>query len=549
MKINTKTILIVLPLLITSLIITASISYLSARNGITEIATEYLNYKLDELEKYAQSQWDLLIASGLSDDEQYIEIAKSAVESFAKSIIRKETELIFAIDEEINIDISTDEFNLLEAEKEELKELWQLRQDGWHQVTINSLVRVCQAAYFKPFEWYIFVTEKQESFYQSVNKILLQTGIILVVAILISIFLLVFFTNIITKPIKNLSLAMEEIISTTDLSKRVVVQYADEIGRLGHTFNIMTDQLDKAYDQIKQYALKAVIAKSRETYIRNIFQKYVPKNIIEQFYANPESTLTGEVRELAILFADVRGFTKMLEELSASEITSSLSNYFELMVDIIMEHNGVVDKYIGDRIMAFYGAPVKHEDDVVNAVLSGLAMLRILDDFNKNQKIKDLPEFRIGIGLSYGKTIIGNIGSDKKMDYTVVGKTINISSRLERLTKVYKQPIIISENIFKNVNNSIPCRMLDHISVKNINETLRIYSPNNNLSEKEKLAWKYHKEGMVLYYKREFLQARDFFVKVKDIIIDDVCSDIFIERCDSYISLPPPENWDGIEVV
>ena len=283
MKINTKTILIVLPLLITSLIITASISYLSARNGITEIATEYLNYKLDELEKYAQSQWDLLVASGLSDDEQYIEIAKSAVESFAKSIIRKETELIFAIDEEINIDISTGEFNLLEAEKEELKELWQLRQDGWHQITINSLVRVCQAAYFKPFEWYIFVTEKQESFYQSVNKILLQTGIILVAAILISIFLLVFFTNIITKPIKNLSLAMEEIISTTDLSKRVVVQYADEIGRLGHTFNIMTDQLDKAYEQIKQYALKAVIAKSSETYIRNIFQKYVPKNIITKF--------------------------------------------------------------------------------------------------------------------------------------------------------------------------------------------------------------------------------------------------------------------------
>ncbi len=549
MKINTKTILIVLPLLIASLIITAFISYLSARNGITEIATEYLNYKLDELEKYARSQWDLLVVSELSEDEQYIEIAKSAIESFAKSIIRKETELIFAVSEDMNVDISTGEFNLNDIEKEALTELWQLRQDGWHQISINGIERVCQTSYFKPFNWYIFVTEKRESFYQSINRIFFQTGLILIFTIIISIFLLVFFTNIITGPVKKLSVVMEEVISTTDLSKRVEVRYSDEIGRLGHTFNIMTGQLDKAYEQIKQYALKAVIAKSKETYIRNIFQKYVPKNIIEQFYANPESMLTGELRELAILFADVRGFTKMLDTLSSFDITTCLSNYFELMVNIIMAHDGIVDKYIGDRIIAFYGAPVKHEDDVQKAVLSGLEMLKLLEDFNTNQKTKDLPEFEIGVGISWGKTIVGNIGSDKKMDYTVVGKTINIATKLERLTKVYKQPMIISENVFKNINNSIPCRMLDNIFIESINETFRIYSPNNNLSEKDKLAWKYHKEGLIQYYKRDFRQARDIFIKVKDIIIDDESSEIFIKRCDNYISFPPPENWNGVETV
>lgn len=549
MRINTKTILVVLPLLITSLIITAFISYLSARNGITVIATEYLNYKLDELEKYAQSQWDLLVVSELSEDEQYIGIAKSAVESFAKSIKRKETELIFAVNGNIDIDMSTSEFSLNDIEKDTVNELWNLGQDGWHQITIGGIERVCQISYFEPFNWYIFVTEKQVSFYQAINKIFFQTGIILVITIIISILLLIFFTNIITKPVHNLSAVMAEVINTTDLSKKVVVQYADEIGKLGHTFNIMTDQLDKAYDQVKQYALKAVIAKSKETYIRNIFQKYVPQDIIEQYYANPESMLKGEQRDLAILFADVRGFSNMLDNLSSEEITACLSNYFELMVNIIMTKKGVIDKFIGDRIIAFYGAPVKHDNDILNAVLSGLEMQKVLDDFNINQRTKNLPIFEIGIGVSWGKTIVGNIGSDKKMDYTIVGKTINISTKLERLTKVYNQPIIISENIFHNINESIPCRMLDYIFIENINETLRIYSPNNNLTEKEKLAWKYHKEALMLYYNQDFRQARDLFTKVKDIIIDDKCSEIFIKRCDNYISIPPSENWTGIESV
>jgi adenylate cyclase len=338
---------------------------------------------------------------------------------------------------------------------------------------------------------------------------------------------------------------MREIISTSDLSKRVEVLYKDETGELGHTFNLMTSELDKANDLVKGYALQAVVAQHKEQKIRNIFQKYVPKAVIDQFFASPEQMLVGEDRVLALLFSDIRGFTTISEQMRPDEVVDSLNAYFSLMVDIIMRNRGVVDKYMGDAIMAFYGAPERTRYEASEAVQSALEMLETLKDFNKWQTDKGRPEFRIGIGINYGVVTVGNIGSEKKMDYTVIGDMVNLGSRLEGLTKVYQQPLIISESVASKVKEQYPCRLIDRVIVKGKTAGIGIYTARKELSPEEQHAWGLHAEANRLFYDRKFEDAQRLFEKVRELLPDDHPSSMFIERCRSNIASPPGPDWTG----
>ncbi len=132
-----------------------------------------------------------------------------------------------------------------------------------------------------------------------------------------------------------------------------------------------------------------------------------------------------------MLFSDIRGFTTISEGMSPDDLVSSLNRYFSGQVDIIMNRSGIVDKYIGDAIMAFFGAPVTHDDDALQAILAGIEMSEAVEDFNRQQKELGKPEFHIGVGINYGIVTVGNIGTDKKMDYTVIGDMVNLASRLE----------------------------------------------------------------------------------------------------------------------
>ncbi|GAB1458041.1 hypothetical protein MASR2M48_33490 [Spirochaetota bacterium] len=197
----------------------------------------------------------------------------------------------------------------------------------------------------------------------------------------------------------------------------------------------MLDELQKAYDQIKKYAFETVLAQKKEEKIRHIFQKFVPQELIDRFFQNPEAMLVGENRELAVLFSDIRSFTSISETMKPDDLVNSLNHYFSSMVDIIMSHNGVIDKYIGDAIMAFFGAPVRRDDDAISSIKAALDMIEALDHFNEQQRGLGKPEFKIGIGINYGIVTVGNIGCDKKMDYTVIGDMVNLASRLEGLYK------------------------------------------------------------------------------------------------------------------
>ncbi|MCD6122166.1 MAG: HAMP domain-containing protein, partial [Spirochaetales bacterium] len=379
----------------------------------------------------------------------------------------------------------------------------------------------------------------------AVNEIYIQSGVILISSMVISIILLFVLSGFITNPMKLVINAMRDIILKNDLSRRVPIVYADEIGELGHTFNIMTEELEKAYNQIKGYAFRSVVARKREEKIRHIFQRYVPKDVIDQFFEKPESMLIGDNRELAVLFSDIRQFTSISEKLPPDEIVESLNKYFSLMVDIVMQNSGIVDKFIGDALMAFYGAPVKHDDDAERSVKSALEMLASLEKFNAWQKTKGHREFRIGIGINYGKVTVGNIGSEKKMDYTVVGDMVNLASRLEELTKEYKEPLIISETVEEQLKGNYKSRMLDRVKVVGKTEAIAIYTVRDSLTEKEIEGWKLHNTAMKLYFTKNFSEAVRIFRDIADYIPNDRLSENMIARCSNYLKNPPPESWDG----
>jgi class 3 adenylate cyclase len=322
--------------------------------------------------------------------------------------------------------------------------------------------------------------------------------------------------------------------------------YADEIGNLGHTFNLMTNELEKAYHEIKEYALKAAVAQHKEQKIRNIFQKYVPKDVIEQFFSNPERMLVGEDRMIAILFSDIREFTSFSEKMLPNEVVESLNTYFTIMVEVITNHHGIVDKYIGDAIMAFYGAPAQHENDADEAVLSALEMINALTDFNDWQKQRNRLPFNIGIGINYGTVTVGNIGSDKKMDYTIIGDMVNLASRIEGLTKYYKESVLISEYLYKKLQQDFPSRLVDRVMVKGKTQSVNIYSVRKKLTSTEADAWPLHQQALNHYYARNFKGALAHFTKVHTILPNDYISHLFMKRCTNYLENPPDAQWDGV---
>ncbi|MBN1835311.1 MAG: HAMP domain-containing protein [Spirochaetales bacterium] len=556
MNIRGKIILIVLPLIITPLLLTGVISALSARNGITGVATGFLRFKSEQLLNYADGQWAILEENDLQDSPPFREAAQSAVAAFARNLLRSPTELILALDREGSVAMQTGQVDLAEGEADALRRLVQEGEGGWQNLQLGGQARVAHLASFAPFGWTVIVSEKREVFYSTINAIITRVALILSVSLAVSVVLLLFFSGVLTRPLRDMAGVMTEIISTGDLTRRVEVVYGDETGKLGHTFNLMTSELERLYGSLKHYALEAVLSKNEavaarenEHKLRNVFQKYVPTEVIDRYIARPEEMLRGEDRVLAVLFSDIRSFTAIAEPLRPDELVELLNQYFSLMVEIVMRRKGIVDKYIGDAVMALFGAPARHEDDALQSVLAGLEMLDDLKDFNRIQEGAGRTPWRIGIGINYGTVTVGNIGSEKKMDYTVIGDGVNLAQRLESLTKKYAEPLIVSEAVEYKVRQRLPCRLLDRVVVKGRSQGIGIYAPCRKLSPEQAKAWGVYHQGTSLYYERRFDEAAAHFRKTLQLLPQDSHSLRFLERCQRYANSPPSTDWTGAELM
>lgn len=225
------------------------------------------------------------------------------------------------------------------------------------------------------------------------------------------------------------------------------------------------------------FVYRFLVVEKEKRQLRNIFSRYVSKEVVSEIMKNPEVVkLGGEEREITVFFSDIRGFTTISESMSSPQLVAMLNRYFTLMTNEVIKNRGTLDKYIGDAVMAFWGAPLKDENQVDNALTTSLSMLAKLKELNKEFIKEGLPEIKIGIGLFNGKAVAGNIGSTERLSYTAMGDTVNTASRLEGLNKEYGTQIIVGESVMKKTKGKHIFKFLGAVKVKGKNEEVNIYT-------------------------------------------------------------------------
>lgn len=294
---------------------------------------------------------------------------------------------------------------------------------------------------------------------------------------------------------------------------------------------------------------------SREKRMKTTMYRYMTPEVANQVLALGEDALmVGERKEVTILFSDIRGYTTLTENLGASEVVALLNQYFETMVEAVFHCEGTLDKFIGDALMAVFGAPLPlnpPESHGWKAVQSALDMRRRLKEFNDSRPF-EVP-FRFGIGISSGEVVSGNIGSQKRMDYTVIGDAVNLSSRLEQLTKEYGCDIILSEFTYSLCGDRIWVRELDKVRVKGKNQPVGIYELLQNSSEplegETHRFLELYRNGRDAYIARNFQKAIGFFEAALTVRPGDRAVEVHIDRSLSYLKVPPPDDWDGVHTM
>lgn len=287
---------------------------------------------------------------------------------------------------------------------------------------------------------------------------------------------------------------------------------------------------------------------------RQAFGRYLSPRVMEQVLSNPEEYLKlgGRRYEATVLFSDIRGFTTISEALSPEELGRMLNLYMTPMTDIVFEYEGTLDKYIGDAVMAFWGAPVEQPDHALRACRAGLRMMKEVDRLNAVFMEEGLPRIAIGIGLSSGPMTIGNMGSDDHFAYTALGDRVNLGARLEGQTKDYGVAIILSDACYEQVKEWMMCRELGSIRVKGKFEPVRIFEligERGTCEGRRPFVDTFHR-GLGLFREQRWDEAILAFTEALDLAGEDgdKTTDLYLAWCQEYKEVPPPPGWDGVRV-
>ncbi|MBP5252095.1 MAG: response regulator [Treponema sp.] len=329
---------------------------------------------------------------------------------------------------------------------------------------------------------------------------------------------------------------------------------ARTIQRLEYFTSVYSILIDKAI--MFQHALSA------EKKMKQAFSRFIPPKVIEDIISDNSSQAIsiGEKRNVAILIADIRNFTKLSEKNSPERVVEFLNSYFSKMGAIIKRHGGTIDKFMGDAIMALFGAPESYKYNGFKAANAALEMMKEIK--NLDTSILDFPEderFTVGIGIHYGKPIVGAIGSEEKKEYTVIGDDVNLASRIESLTKIYGSGIIITNEVKKDIdaamkdtqeNNSeniIPhlIRHLDNVRVKGKSNATHIYELSSNTNKYTEDFLLNYEKALHQYFQKNFHTAKEYFQKAQDINPKDRACFVMLERCKKY-QTDIPYDWDGV---
>lgn len=282
-----------------------------------------------------------------------------------------------------------------------------------------------------------------------------------------------------------------------------------------------------------------------EQRLRRAFSRFVPEEVIDRLTedAASETESINEKRKVAVLICDIRNFTSISERNKPENVVSFLNEYFKKMVEVIKKHGGAIDKFMGDAIMALFGTPVSYEDNARRAVDAALEMQSLVPSIScSNLFIPEGMNFNVGIGIHYGDVIVGSIGCAEKSDYTVIGDTVNLASRLEGLTKSYGAGIIISEAVKNELNRKYNLLHLDTVKVKGKSVGVQIYRVDENALNADYVQC--YKKALELYTNGAWNLAASYFERAQQLLPADKSASKMYKRCLEFIS-NPPLNWDG----
>ncbi len=283
---------------------------------------------------------------------------------------------------------------------------------------------------------------------------------------------------------------------------------------------------------------------------RKTFQQYVARSVVDAMLSSGElPKFGGERKMLTVLFSDIRSFTTYSEKYPPEVVVQRLTEYLSSMVDVIFKNNGTLDKFVGDEIMALYGAPYYFKNHAEKACQTALDMVARLRALQKSWSEKEMEYFQIGIGINTGKVIVGNLGSIQLFDYTVIGDEVNLGARLEGANKHYKTTIIISESTYKEVRHKAIVRELDNVRVKGKTQPVKIYELRGMdylPSIEKELIIDVYTAGLEFFRARKWAKALKEFRRVLRYFPYDGPSRIYTQRCLEFIENPPGDDWDGI---
>jgi adenylate cyclase len=284
--------------------------------------------------------------------------------------------------------------------------------------------------------------------------------------------------------------------------------------------------------------------------IRQLFSCYMSEVLVKELESNPEKArLGGDRRFITIFFSDLANFTTLSERFEPERIVSLLNAYFTEMSRVILDSQGVIDKYQGDGIMGFWGAPISLEDHAARACRAALECQVRMAKINQSLSREGIPPLSMRIGLHSGDAVVGNMGSAQRFDYTIIGDSVNLASRLEGVNKQFGTKVIISEATFLQAREAIEARELDLIAVKGKEEPIRIYEllgEKGRLTEEQKRLKLLYEEGLQKYRAKDFAEARRLFAQVLETDSEDHPASLLLNRCDDLQKHAPAADWDGV---
>jgi adenylate cyclase len=282
--------------------------------------------------------------------------------------------------------------------------------------------------------------------------------------------------------------------------------------------------------------------------LKGTFEKYVSPAIVAEVLKHPDNVaLGGKKQRMTVMFSDLRGFTTISEKLDPQVLVEVLNKYLTPMTALVFKNSGTLDKYMGDAIMSFFGAPLHYADHAKKCCQCAIEMIELLPKINQDFKAQGLPTIDVGIGINTGEMSVGNMGSETVRSFTVMGDAVNLGSRLEAINKQYGTRIIISEYTYEDVKDEYVAREVDWVRVKGKRQPVRIFEliAHKSKFKNPGLIQEFQK-GYEAYHQKSWDRAIDHFTKALILLPNDPASRLYVERSQDYKVNPPPDDWDGV---